>query len=450
MFVYLIEASIGFSIIYSFYKYVFFQTTHFEWNRAYFYFAVFISLILPWIPFPFRLNLFTNVYQPEYILNPLTGEHLIFYKQNSGIGTQLIQWFNQGMFMNIKNILYIIYFSGVLRFAYLFVKNHLAIYRLIQNAPQVNYGKWIHVKTQENETAFSYFKYIFTGINFEKLSVQEQEKVLKHEKIHVFERHSLDILLFEIYELFFWFNPLVRKAEKTLKDLHEYIVDLRVTGTESKYQYADLLIKLSVDKTKAKFVHLFSRNPLKDRIKLLAFPEGEHLKKFRFLTGIPVILFILIIYSFIISSYNAGTNSLQIVNEQGFSSPVDPNTDIVSGFFEDKEFKKTDKYKIIAAHREITYATESYQEIRACKKGKVLKVEHKDDWGLKTVQISIKHNRIFSSIYKGLWKTKLKPGELVEKNQVIGTMGDKRLYELFSFQLLQNGKPVDPSLYIGK
>ncbi|MCF6239949.1 MAG: peptidoglycan DD-metalloendopeptidase family protein [Bacteroidales bacterium] len=450
MFVYLIEASIAFSIIYSFYKYVFFQTTHFEWNRAYFYFAVFISLILPWVPFPFWVDFFAKAYNPEYLLNPLTGDNLIIYKQTTGVFTQFIQWITGGAYMNLKNIAYIIYFSGVLRFAYLFIKNHWAIYRLIKKSERKNKGKWIHVKIIEDETAFSWFKYIFTGISFEKLDEQEQKKVLEHEKIHVFEHHSFDILIYEIYELIFWFNPLIRKAKKTLKDLHEYIVDTKVTGEESKYHYADLLIKLSVNKNKKKLANLFSRSPLKDRIRLLAFPEGEHLKKFRFVSGIPVIIFILIIYSFIISRYNISTNSLQVLREESFAPPVDYNTELISGFFENKELKSTKEYKIIAAHRELSYATESYQKIKSCKKGKVIEVSEKDDWGLKTIQITIKHNKIFSSKYKGLWKSKVKKGDTVYKNQVIGLMGDKRLYELFSFQLLCNGKPVDPSLYIRK
>ncbi len=450
MFVYLIEASIAFSIIYSFYKYVFFQTTHFEWNRAYFYFAVFISFVLPWIPFPFWVDFFTKSYNPEYLLNPLTGDNLIIYKQTSGVFAQFTHWLADGRYMNLKNIAYIIYFSGVLRYSYLFIKNHWSIYLLIKKSERKNKGKWIHVKIKEDETAFSWFKYIFTGINFEKLNDYEQKKVLEHEKVHVYERHSLDVLIYEFYEIIFWFNPYVRKAKKTLKDLHEYIVDVKVSANQSKYHYADLLIKLSLNKSKTKAVNLFSRNPLKDRIRLLAFPEGEQLKKFRFISGVPVIIFILIIYSFIISSYNISTNSLQIRHQQSFVSPVDYNTELISGFFENKELKSTNKYKIIAAHRELTYATESYQKIKSCNEGKVVGLVEKNDWGLKTIQITIKHNKIFSSIYKGLWKAKVKKGDAVNKNQVIGLMGDKRLYELFSFQLLRNGKPVDPNLYIGR
>ncbi len=447
MLVYLIEAAIAFSIMYAFYQYVFFQTTHFEWNRAYFYFAVFISLALPLIPFPLKVD-FSGSIHPNYILNPVTGENLIIYREHTGIFTEIARWLNSGSYLNIRNIIYIIYFSGVLRFLYLFVRNQLEIYYLVKHSKTINHKKWTQVLIDENETAFSYFRYIFTGKNYEQLSKEEQNKVLEHEKVHVFELHSLDILLYELYEIILWFNPFVRKAKKTLKDLHEYIVDVRITQSASKYRYADLLIKLSTGKPKTKLANLFSRNPLKDRIRLLAFPEGEQLKKFRFITGIPVIIFILLSYSFVISSFNLATNNLQITGKTAFSPPVDYGTGIISGYFENKELKSNDNYKIIAAHREITYATESYQEIKSCGDGEVADITQKDDWGLIIVEITIKHNKKFSSKYKGLWKSKVEKGEKVKAEQIIGLMGDKRLYESFSFQLLQNGKSVNPLKFI--
>ena len=448
MLVYLIESAIAFSIIYSFYKYVFFQTTYFEWNRSYFYFAVFISLIIPFIPFPYRVDFLTKVYRPEYILNPLSGENLVIYRENTSIFTKIAYWLNAGNYLNIRNILYLIYFSGVLRYTYLFINTQMDIYRLIKKSEKIKKEHWIQVKIDEDETAFSYFKYIFTGKRFEKLSALEQNNVLMHEKVHVFERHSLDVLIYEIYGIFFWFNPLVNKAKKTLKDLHEYIVDMRISKKENKYQYANLLIKLSTEKIKTKPVSLFSKHPLRDRLKLLAFPEGENLKKFRFRAGIPVIVFILLAYSFLVSSFNMATNSLQISNNSGFAAPVDYPAELISGFFENKEIKSNKNYKIITAHREMTYATESYQKIKSCKEGKVMEVVKKEDWGLSYYNITIKHDKIFSSKYKGLWKVLVTKGDKVKKGQEIGLMGDKSLYETFSFQLLKNSKPVDPVNFI--
>ena len=447
MLIYLIESAVAFSIMYAFYQYVFFRTTHFEWNRGYFYAAVFISLTIPLIPFPLKVDFFENTVRPEYILNPLTGESLIVYKEKTSIFSLIAQWMSSGYYLNLKNLIYIIYFSGVLRFTYLFIKNQTEIFRLIKSSKSINKRKWIQVIINENETAFSYFNYIFTGKDFEKLSKAEQEKVLLHEKIHVFEKHSLDILLYELYEIVFWFNPYVRKAKKTLKDLHEYIVDVRVAQAEGRYEYADLLIKLSVKKHKFKLANLFSRNPLKDRIKLLAFPEGEKLKKFRFITGIPVIVFILVSYSFVISNINRATNSLQLGKEQ-FVAPLDYNAQVISGYFEKKEIKQYKSYKLLAAHREITYATESFMPVKSCGNGEVIDVLKKDDWGLISIEITIKHDKNFSSKYKGLWKSKVDKGEKVKKNQIIGITGDKRLYETFSFQLLQNEKPVNPEKFI--
>ena len=91
MFIYLIESAIGFSIIYSFYKYVFFQTTHFEWNRFYFYFAIIVSLIIPLIPFPLNTNISLFFNQSSYMINPVDGTGLLVYTENKSLFSN---WFN--------------------------------------------------------------------------------------------------------------------------------------------------------------------------------------------------------------------------------------------------------------------------------------------------------------------------------------------------------------------
>ncbi len=448
MFVYLIESAIGFSIIYSFYKYVFFQTTHFEWNRFYFYFALIISLLIPLIPFPFSTNISAFFNQSSYIINPVDGTGLLIYTENENTLLKWASLLNSNSYLNVKNLFYVIYFSGVIRFLIVFVKNNLDIFRLIKKAELRTDHKFIIAQIPYNETAFSYFKYIFLGNKYKLLDNNEQEKVLVHEKIHAAQWHSLDILIYEIYEILFWFNPYVRKAKKTLKDLHEYIVDTEISTQENPYQYSNLLIKLSTNTIRTKLVNLFSRNPLRDRIKLLAFPESKKLKKLRFISGFPVLILIIISYSFVVSEINLSINSLQFTGNESFAEPVFFGGQLISGFFVKKELQQEQNYHIIISHPELSYSTESFTKIIATKKGKVTNIKEIDNWGLKEFEITIKHNKNFTSIYKGIWKTKVRLNDKVKKEQIIALSGDKRLYPAFSYQLLLKGKPVDPLAYM--
>ncbi|MEN8119864.1 MAG: M56 family metallopeptidase [Bacteroidota bacterium] len=448
MFVYLIESAIGFSIIYSFYKYVFFQSTHFEWNRFYFYFAIIISLIIPLIPFPLYTNISSFFNQSSYMTNPMDGTGLLVYTENKSFLSNWFNYLNSKTYLNIKNLLYIIYFSGVIRFLVVLVKNNLDIIRLLKKAEVYKEKKYTIAQLPYDETAFSYFNYIFLGKKYKLLNNNEQEKVLVHEKIHAAQKHSLDILIYEIYEMVFWFNPYVRKAKKTLKDLHEYIVDTEITTLENPYQYSNLLIKLSTNNIRTKLANLFSRNPLKDRIKLLAFPESIKLKKFRFIIGFPVLLLILLSYSFMVSEINHTTNNLQFVDKNSFVEPVSYGSQLIGGFFIKKELQQEKNYNILISHPEISYSTESFTKIIATKDGEVIEIKELDNWGLIEYEITIKHDKKFTSKYKGIWKSRIQLNEKVEREQVIGISGDKRLYPAFSYQLLLKGKPVDPFAYI--
>jgi len=448
MFIYLIESAIGFSIIYSFYKYVFFQTTHFEWNRFYFYFAIIISLIIPLIPFPFNTNIPAFFNQSSYMINPVDGTGLLVYSENTSYLSNWYNYLNSNTYLNIKNLLYIIYFSGVIRFLIVFIKNNFDILQLLKQAKKYKDQKFIIAQIPYDETAFSYFNYIFLGKGYKLLDNQEKEKVILHEKIHAAQWHSLDILIYEIYEIIFWFNPFVRRAKKTIKNLHEYIVDTEISAQKNPYHYSNLLVKLSTNNIRTKLANLFSANPLKDRIKLLAFPESKRLKKLRFISGFPVLLLILMSFSFVITEFNNASNNLQFVDESSFVEPVSHGGQLISVFFIKRELHKEKNHNILISHPEISYSTESFIEIIATRKGKVTDIKETNNWGLKEFEITIKHNKIFTSKYKGLWKTKVQLNNKVEREQVIALSGDKRLYPAFSYQLLLKGKPVDPFIYI--
>lgn len=447
---YLIESTICFTIMYSFYKYVFYQSTHFVWNRWYFILAVIISLIIPIVPFPFSL------------VNHSAGNNLLMISPSDGTGLMVFtkqtsfwerfSFLSANPYFNLNNILLGIYLSGLVRYLIVFVRNNIKIINLIQHSDIRNAGKYKIALYNGKTTAFSWFRHIFINKSFLSLPENEQAQILEHEKIHAKQLHSLDVLIYEILELLFWFNPLVRKSKQTLKNIHEFIVDDEILNTADAEQYSNLLIKLSAAGTGLAQVNNFSKSPLFDRIWLMAFPTPERLKKARFISGIPLMIAVLISYSFMISEINRSTDRLQIIKKSGFEMPVQGDYQIVSLFFEkkplsDDEGKKSD-YQILISHPEVSFSTKSFNPVFATEKGVVKKVTKKDNWGIEEIEIEIKHNQQFTSRYKGLEKSLVKLGDEVEQGQKIAFTGDNRLYPTIGFQLLKKGKPVDPFKYI--
>jgi murein DD-endopeptidase MepM/ murein hydrolase activator NlpD len=136
--------------------------------------------------------------------------------------------------------------------------------------------------------------------------------------------------------------------------------------------------------------------------------------------------------------------------------PVKSNYQIISLFFikkplSNKEIEnKNNDYQVLISHPEVSFSMDSYSYVLATKDGTVKSINRKENWGIEEIEIEIEHDKQFTSKYKGLEKSLVSHGDLVETGQIIAQTGDNRLYPTISFQLLKNGKAVDPFLYIKK
>ena len=66
--------------------------------------------------------------------------------------------------------------------------------------------------------------------------------IIDHEKVHIREWHSADVLFIELASIINWFNPLVYLYKKEIRHIHEFIADEEAaSGMPSKSDYALLL-----------------------------------------------------------------------------------------------------------------------------------------------------------------------------------------------------------------
>jgi murein DD-endopeptidase MepM/ murein hydrolase activator NlpD len=388
------------------------------------------------------------------MISPSDGTGLMVFTDQSSFWDHF-KFLSANPYFNLNNVLLGLYLSGLVRYLIVFFRNNAKIIRLIQQSEHQNIDKYKLTFYKGKTTAFSWFRYIFVNQKFLKLKPNEQAQIIEHEKIHARQLHSLDVLIYEILEIFFWFNPLVTKSKQTLKNIHEFIVDNEILNHTNAEEYSNLLIKLSVANPDLSAVNNFSKSPLFDRIWLMAFPTPEKLKKIRFASGIPLMIAVLISYSFIISEINRSTERLQIFKKSGFEMPVKGDYQIVSLFFEkkplnEKESSEAEGYQILISHPEVSFSTESFSSVYATQNGTVKKIAKKDNWGIEEIEIEIEHSQQFTSKYKGLEKSLVVKGDIVKQGQEIARTGDNRLYPTISFQLLKKGRSVDPFNYIKK
>jgi TonB family protein len=66
--------------------------------------------------------------------------------------------------------------------------------------------------------------------------------IIDHEKVHMREWHSADVLFIELASIINWFNPVVYLYKKEIRHIHEFIADEEAaSGMPSKSDYALLL-----------------------------------------------------------------------------------------------------------------------------------------------------------------------------------------------------------------
>ncbi|MEN0046002.1 MAG: hypothetical protein AAF806_02975, partial [Bacteroidota bacterium] len=99
-----------------------------------------------------------------------------------------------------------IYLFGVgVLFVNLLAQVVTTLFKAIRNDDKIADEEGTIVNLEEESEPCSFFKYIF--IHPDSYDFDTYEQIVAHEKIHVKQWHSVDLLLSEIAVIFFWFNP---------------------------------------------------------------------------------------------------------------------------------------------------------------------------------------------------------------------------------------------------
>ena len=167
----------------------------------------------------------------------------------------------------------------------------IQLYKLKEKATQEKLEQCKIYIIPQSTLAFSFFNTIYIG---KDISEPKRKSILDHELVHVKEKHSLDLFLFEILRIVLWFNPLVYLFQKQLRVLHEYIADTKVAAqqTNSNY-YQDLLTEVFQTQNLSFTNTFFNQSLIKKRIIMLHKNRSKSMFKLKYLLTIPLVCGIL-------------------------------------------------------------------------------------------------------------------------------------------------------------
>jgi hypothetical protein len=226
---YLLEANLYLLIFYGFYRLFLQNETFYSSNRYYLLLTSTIAFLLPIL----QLGLL----KPKPIIENIALELPLVYTEETVTALPVAPV--QGVF-NFLDYLYPIYLAIALCFAIKLIIGLLKIIKLWLKAKKLRNGQVTLVELQD-QAAFSFFNLLFIHPHLAK-----KQTVLNHEMVHIKQKHSFDILFFELLQIICWFNPILYFIKKDIKLLHEYIADEQSTSEEmQKHEYAMFLIENS-------------------------------------------------------------------------------------------------------------------------------------------------------------------------------------------------------------
>ncbi len=139
---------------------------------------------------------------------------------------------------------------------------------------------------------FSFGKSVF--INRHLHADHELQEIIRHEFVHVKQRHTLDILWAEWLCIFNWYNPFAWLLKAAIRQNLEFIADHKVLehGLDKK-QYQYLLLKV-IGNNHFSIAQQFNFSSLKKRIAMMNKIKSARVHLLRFLFILPLLAVILV------------------------------------------------------------------------------------------------------------------------------------------------------------
>jgi beta-lactamase regulating signal transducer with metallopeptidase domain len=292
---YLLEANVYLCILYLFYRLMLRKETFYLLNRWYLIATVFVSFSLPFIriqqsstasgDFTGRAAITINDRAPGNLQHNVT--YPISGKPASGIGGVIAD--NAA---TIACILYaLVIFFGLLKL----LQRIKTIFTLFYHSPKYKEGGITHIYIREEREAFSFFNWLFYHPD-----LKPDRTIISHEMVHIRQKHSADVLLFELFSIVNWINPLLRLMCRDVKLNHEFLADQAACRqTISKHAYAMLLIGHAGRPDSPKISSgIFNSQQLEQRIIQLTAAPSRKRQKLKYLLTLALLVPAIFLSSF--------------------------------------------------------------------------------------------------------------------------------------------------------
>ena len=216
-----------------------------------------------------------------------------------------------------ENLLWAIYILG---FSILFLKFSWGIFKLIKEikfSEKIKQDHYQFILKQNKFTPYSFWNAIFLNKS-DFLEGKIDYKIILHEKAHVNQKHSIDVIFIEIMLCVFWFNPAFYFYRKAIVTNHEFLADEVVLSQNNDIISYQKLILDELISEKILFTHPFNLHNTKKRIVMMTNKLTKIAKLKSYLTlPISALLFFAFVEKVPAKIENTVNKSLQKIVKKG-------------------------------------------------------------------------------------------------------------------------------------
>lgn len=265
---YILYTALILSVCLIFYKLLLQKETFFHLNRYVLLACMLLAFILPLVPVPQQLSLRKMPVEKNSMLAKVPVSKAETTELKSPVVQPTLVEETQQL-INVESVtqwLVYLYWFGVIVFGFNFLMQAILLLYRAYSKSVIQDGKFRIVEITGDKAPCSFANNIF--INPEKYEWETYNQILLHEKIHIEQKHTIDLLLAEMVLIFQWFNPFAWQWRKALEINLEFLTDDQMlqhdTVERESYQFS--LLKVAAPQFPLSLTTNYNQSLLKKRI----------------------------------------------------------------------------------------------------------------------------------------------------------------------------------------
>jgi beta-lactamase regulating signal transducer with metallopeptidase domain len=270
--------------------------TFFRISRSVLLFIVFASVVIPFIYLPQSNHPIVSIKLDPIFQGNTIIEKPVQIDEDTPATYPSVTNSNtsQPIVISTKMVLLFIYLTGVFISLLLFVYSIFLVLRMFRKSRKTNLNGIQVMIHNADIPAFSFRRRILISRHDYDTNA---EAILTHELSHIRQGHFYDLMLMEMVKIIYWFNPLIYRMGRDLKDIHEFQADEHTlnSGVDStKYQL--LIIQKCVGHQSFALANSFNHCQIKKRITMMNKSKTSKAWCWKVATFLPLLALLLMAF----------------------------------------------------------------------------------------------------------------------------------------------------------